>query len=135
MKALSIRAPWWWFILYAGKPLENRTWNCHIRGPIAIHASSWWNESDVIYDFLKMERILRDKDLWSKDFPKAKITEMKALGGYVVGTTEITGCVQESDSPWFFGPNGIVLANSKPIAEPFKFKGKLSFFEVPLEVG
>mgnify|MGYP006363525131 CR=1 FL=1 len=34
MKALSIRAPWWWAILYAGKDIENREWATRFRGPV-----------------------------------------------------------------------------------------------------
>ena len=37
--ALSIRQPWSWAILVAGKRCENRTWNCKYRGPIYIHAA------------------------------------------------------------------------------------------------
>lgn len=138
MKALSIRAPWWWFILYAGKDVENRPWNCHKRGPIAIQASTWWNAYEVQADYINMQ--IQMDELGISPFPVTQKTfaeifaEMKALGGHVVGTTEIIGCVQESLSPWFFGPNGILLANSKPIAEPFPFKGKLSFFDVPFEL-
>lgn len=44
MRCLSVRAPWWWFILYAGKDIENRPWNCHKRGPIGTHP---WSKSRV----------------------------------------------------------------------------------------
>jgi hypothetical protein len=39
MKALSIRQPWAWAILYAGKRIENRTWSTNYRGPLLIHAA------------------------------------------------------------------------------------------------
>lgn len=39
---LSIRQPWAWAILHAGKTIENREWpRCSYRGPIFIHASLW----------------------------------------------------------------------------------------------
>jgi len=141
MKCLSIRAPWWWFIIYAGKDIENRSWNCHQRGPIAIQASKWWNTEDVASDFRIMQQRLKALGTWNvtgwepphDDGTLLHWRDLKDMGGHVVGTTEITGCVQKSESPWFFGPNGIILANSKPIAEPFPFKGKLSFFDVPME--
>ena len=42
MKALSIRQPWAWAILHAGKRVENRDWQgCHYRGPLLIHASKF----------------------------------------------------------------------------------------------
>lgn len=34
MKAISIRAPWWWLILYGDKRLENRPRRTSYRGPI-----------------------------------------------------------------------------------------------------
>jgi ASCH domain len=41
MKALSIRQPWAWAILRAGKRIENREWRAppSYRGPLLIHAS------------------------------------------------------------------------------------------------
>jgi hypothetical protein len=39
MKALSIRQPWAWLILNAGKDIENRDWLTRFRGPFLIHAS------------------------------------------------------------------------------------------------
>lgn len=39
MKALSIRQPWAWAIVNAGKRVENRTWETRYRGPILIHAA------------------------------------------------------------------------------------------------
>ena len=38
MKALSVRAPWWWAILH-GKPVENRDWHTNFRGVVLLHAS------------------------------------------------------------------------------------------------
>jgi hypothetical protein len=40
MKALSLRQPWAWAILHAGKRVENRVWNTHYRGAFLIHASA-----------------------------------------------------------------------------------------------
>jgi hypothetical protein len=37
--ALSIRQPWLWAILRAGKRVENRKWRTDYRGPILLHAS------------------------------------------------------------------------------------------------
>ena len=39
MKALSIRQPWAWAIIHAGKDVENRPWGTRYRGPLLIHAS------------------------------------------------------------------------------------------------
>ena len=39
-RCLSVRQPWAWLILHAGKDVENRTWSHPFRGPVYIHASS-----------------------------------------------------------------------------------------------
>lgn len=39
MRAISIRQPWCWAILHAGKRVENRDWKgCSYRGPVLLHA-------------------------------------------------------------------------------------------------
>lgn len=49
--------------------------------------------------------------------------------GGIVGEVEIVDCVDESESPWFFGKFGFVLRNAKPL--PFRaHKGRLGFFDV-----
>ena len=49
MKAISIQQPWAWAIIHAGMDVENRTWNTHYRGLLAIHApakrKSVWNHA------------------------------------------------------------------------------------------
>ncbi|MHC5748102.1 MAG: ASCH domain-containing protein [Nostoc sp.] len=39
MKAISVRQPWAWAIIYALKNIENRGWPIHYRGDILIHAA------------------------------------------------------------------------------------------------
>lgn len=39
MKALSVKQPWAWAIMRAGKTIENRPRRTHLRETIAIHAS------------------------------------------------------------------------------------------------
>ena len=50
MKTLSLKQPWLWAILHAGKRIENRVWNTKYRGPILLHAAkgcsrSWYEWS------------------------------------------------------------------------------------------
>jgi hypothetical protein len=33
---ISIRSPWWWFILHAGKRIENRAWRTAYRGALGL---------------------------------------------------------------------------------------------------
>jgi hypothetical protein len=39
VNALIIRQPWAWAVVYAGKDVENRTWQTSYRGPLLIHAA------------------------------------------------------------------------------------------------
>lgn len=66
--------------------------------------------------------LLTDADFF---FPTFEMLQAE-LGG-IVGEAEITGCVTESQSPWFVGEYGFVIKNAK--RTPFrKCKGALGFF-------
>ena len=124
MKALSIRQPWAWLILHAGKDIENRSWHTHQRGRILVHAAKGLTRDE--YDDL----------LWQLDQSPlcAVVKRIPAFGalerGGVVGLVEIVDCVERHHSPWFGGPYGFVLRN--PEAIPFHpCRGALGFFEVP----
>jgi len=111
MKALSIRQPWAWLILHAGKDIENRGWPTSFRGRFLIHASKGMTRAEYelaikLPYFSELER------------------------GGIVGEAEIVDCVTDSDSLWFSGIFGFVLRNAKPL--PFRpLRGMLGFFEVP----
>jgi hypothetical protein len=124
MKALSIRAPWWWFILHGGKDIENRDWPTSFRGRVLIHASKWWSRSGAVATIAPHSRN-HGEITWVK---------MRALGGHIVGSVEIVDCVSQSDSPWFQGKYGFVLRNPAVFDVPWAFKGALGFFNVPDEI-
>lgn len=68
MKALSIRQPWAWCIIYAGKDIENRTWATQYRGPVLIHAAKTWNrqsewDAEYIQETFGLDVISRPFDL------------------------------------------------------------------------
>lgn len=127
MKALSIRAPWWWFILHGGKDIENRDWPTKVRGRVLLYCGKWWNEEEVRDDLLDIERIVG-----AGHMPVARHDSwLKPSCGCIVGSVNIVGCVTESKSPWFFGKHGFVLANPVALAKPIPLKGALGFFEVP----
>lgn len=132
MKALSIRAPWFWFIVHGGKDIENRSWRAsnpsiRFRGPVLIHASKWWQTVDVQDDLESAVAMFR-----ASGYPAPQDTltlrELKDLGGHIVGRAEIVDVVAESASPWFVGPLGLVLRNAEPVT-PWACKGQLGFFE------
>lgn len=128
--AISIRAPWWWLILHGGKDIENRDWLTRYRGPVLIHASTWFNAEEVRDDFDFAKRIMAERRVSP---PSVTLRDLKDAGGALVGAAEITDCVQQSDSPWFFGRYGFVLRNARPITR-VPCKGALGFFRPDVEV-
>jgi hypothetical protein len=129
MKALSVRAPWWWFILHAGKDIENRDWFTRFRGTIYIHASKTSVWRDTIDD---IDAALSCCGRHRKEVALALSFEQLEKGrGCLVGTVEVVDCVTRSDSPWFFGKYGFVLANPVAFDRPIPCKGALGFFDVP----
>jgi hypothetical protein len=127
MKAISIRQPWAWMILHAGKDIENRDWLTRYRGTVLIHASKGMTR-DEYADAVETARMAR-RVLGCA--PGLRLEPFHVLDrGGIVGQVDIVDCVQSSTSPWFFGAYGFVLKNAKPL--PFRpFKGALGFFDVP----
>lgn len=123
--AISIRAPWWWFILHGGKDIENRDWPTRFRGPVLIHAGKWFRAEEVRDDFMIARDIATKAGI---TLPSVSLRDLRDGCGTLVGTAEITGCVERSDSPWFFGRYGFVLAHAKPLATHIPCKGALGFF-------
>lgn len=127
MKAISIRAPWWWFILYCGKDIENRDegWKSY-RGPILLHASNTWKKGEVYEHYEHGISLIRGDARLPDD-----LEQLRAFGSHIVGQAEVMDCVTSSTSPWFFGPYGLVLRNVVPFATPIPFKGAQGPFDVP----
>jgi hypothetical protein len=127
VKALSIRQPWAWAIIHAGKDVENRTWSTSYRGPVLIHAAKGMTRGEYEDCLATLHHISR-----THPFP-AGLTlpafEELERGG-IVGKARITHCIGSSPSPWFFDRYGFVLADAQPL--PFTpLKGALGFFDVP----
>lgn len=119
MLALSIRQPWAWLILNAGKDIENRDWQTKFRGEIYIHASKGMTQ----------EEYENGMTLLAIVNPTIEEPTFESLQrGGIVGTVEIVDCVAERDSAWFFGKYGFVLKNAK--GAPFiPCRGMPGFFK------
>lgn len=119
--ALSVRQPWAWAIIHAGKDIENRSWQAinhglKKRGRIAIHASKNMSQ-DEYHDALEFM-----KDI-GVDCPLP--ADMK-YGG-IIGAVDVVDVVQTSESRWWMGPRGLVLRN--PVASPYvPARGALGYF-------
>jgi len=122
--ALSIRQPWVWAILNAGKRIENRPRRFHYRGPICLHASLY-DPREI--DLAGFETVWREAVSDVRERGRQTAFEQLERGG-IIGTAEIVDLVEQSDSPWFFGPYGLVLDNVQAV--PFiQVKGALGLFK------
>lgn len=125
MKVLSIRQPWTYCIMSMGKDIENRTWPMKFRGRVLLHAAQGMTRDE----YEECSAIVDSICPSSAGLP---VFEALQRGG-IVGSIEITGCVTKSDSPWFFGPYGFVLANPQPV--PFiKCRGSLGMWEATSKI-
>lgn len=133
MKALSIRQPWAWLILYAGKDIENRTWSTRFRGPVLIHAgkSPDYAAIDLIGAGLHPVTGQADAAVAGRFMAAYRDNGNVIAAGGIVGRVVIDGCVEQHDSPWFQGPFGFVLRDPEPVVFA-PCSGQLGFFEPDL---
>jgi hypothetical protein len=115
MKVLTVKNPWAWAIIQraelvvnGNKDVENRTRRTNYRGQILIHASK-----------------KPDKKVWAGGYHQSEYKN-----GCILGSVEITDCVQNSTSRWAEKDRWHwILKNPKPLAVPIPAKGKLGRWE------
>lgn len=127
--AISVRQPWAWAIIHAGKDIENRvakavSFMVPLRQRIAVHASKGLTraEADEFRNFyveLEVKRGLKLPQLPS-------YADLKRGG--IIGSVDVVDAVRKSESPWFFGPVGLVLRNALP-CEFVPAVGQLGYFK------
>lgn len=119
--ALSVQQPWAWAITEAGKDIENRSRFAVTKGDmkprrIAIHAS------------LGMTRVdYEDAAEFMATLGVVCPLPDRLTRGAIVGCATVTAIVGEHNSPWFFGPRGLVLADQVAI-DPIPAVGALGYF-------
>jgi hypothetical protein len=108
--ALSIRQPWAWAILYAGKDVENRSVGAmrHMRRVVElerldIHASRGMTRDEYEEAAAFMASI-------GVACPPAR----ELARGGIIGSVAVIEIVGASASPWFFGPRAIRIADPQP---------------------
>lgn len=122
--AISVRQPWAWAIIHAGKNIENRSHDGVFRrhrGALAIHAAQGMTGEEYR---AAAQFIFERAGAWP---PMRSVLHY----GAIVGLVDLVDVVAESDSPWFVGPYGLVLANPRPLAVPVSCKGQLGLWPVP----
>jgi len=146
MKALSIKQPWAWLIC-AGMPLTEKVdlgkgmLTVKLSGKVVIKdienrswsIPSWFKLPQRIYVHAPKKRDEEAmKWLFNKGFAGMMVLALYTVGvptGAIIGEVDIVDCVTASDSPWFVGPYGFVLANPELYDKLMPCKGKLGFFE------
>jgi hypothetical protein len=121
MKALSVRQPWAYAIIYALKNVENRGWPIHYRGDILIHAAKTCTKKEyqVAREFCQSMGVV--------------IPELISLRrGQVIGIVTIVDCkFSQVASGWGMpGQYHWKLENPREVT-PIPYIGRLEIFEVP----
>lgn len=147
MRILTVRQPWAWAIIHAGKDVENRTRNLagDYRGPVAIHVSKQWAEG---WRSSKLERAmyhwaLTHPEVHDESTPNPWWLDQGAIIGVVdladVHTSEERSCArllgihESGEQDWAVGCSEwaeqdrvhLVLANPRPLREPYPYRGAL----------
>jgi hypothetical protein len=140
LRALSVRQPWASLIVAGEKDVENRAWRYppRFRGPLLIHASSWWSfrqvraTMDHLYDCLLVPYIVTDEEL--RALPRG------ALIGQVT-VTDARRLGPNEKSPWaasegigLFFSDPVRFRKPVPFRDPVPCKGALGFFRPPLQL-
>ena len=119
--ALSVRQPWAWAILHAGKDVENRSLGSIRAGRmvcrrIALHAASG------------MRRVEYDWALWRMEQDGVFVPHPDDLPRRaIIGSVEVVEIITESTSPWFGGQAGLRLKDPRP-CDPIPASGALGYF-------
>ena len=124
--AISIRQPWAWAVVHAGKDVENRgphaprQFQAAVGQRVYIHAS----KTMTIAEWLEAKNFMAKLGV---AFPSPS----DLMYGGIVGSAIVTRIVTQHRSPWFRGPFALVLADARP--EPFhRVRGELGLFRVEL---
>lgn len=125
--ALTLKAPWGWAVMHAGKDIENRSHRrfANLRGETAIHHSQRVSRAEYME---ACEFIRRVSGLEAPHYDQAG-------HGCILGTVEVTNFVSYSQSAWYMGEYGLVLRDPQPFEQPIPAKGQQGiWFWTPQEV-
>lgn len=118
MRALTVKQPWAWAIIHAGKSVENRSRPTKYRGELLIHAGLAWDDNGP----------LRRHDGGKWPDPSVFVY------GAIIGKVTVVGCCTNSSSPWAAaGMWHWLLADPVPFAEPIPCRGMLGLWTPPAE--
>lgn len=120
--AISVRQPWAWAIIHAGKDIENRVKRAITMGQmdrhkhLAIHAANGMTRDE----YESAREFMQSLDV---DCPRPDAL----VRGAVIGAARVAGVCNDSESPWFFGPWGLRL-QEQSACDPIPCSGLLGTF-------
>lgn len=135
MRALSIRQPWAWAILHAGKRVENRGWKAAPKFMIGesflIHAAQGMTraEYDDAIGFMEQIGVVRP-GAGSPGLVRPRMEEL--VRGAIVGRARLVAAghgIVTGDRWAVAGAMHLSLGNVEEIAVPVRVRGALGFFE------
>lgn len=116
MKALTVKQPWAWAI-FNGKPIENRTWRLHHRGPLAVHAGLSTDPFAIRW--------------MQANVPDLAPRPLSYDRGYILGVVELVDCHWSRpgccDTPWAETAPGVahlVLEQPRLLLYPIAARGR-----------
>jgi hypothetical protein len=83
---LSIRQPWLWAIMHAGKRLENRSWRTSFRGSLYLHASRQLASASAIAECRKLTAEVGISLPTPREWPRGEILCIADLVDCVAST-------------------------------------------------
>lgn len=157
MKAITVRQPWAWAIIYGQKDVENRTRNIagSYRGPLLIHVSLTVEPVGLDPRIAKAvgERSRAGDKLdrvpmlaGGPSGPEHTLVPWYGSRGGVLGVVDLldvhrpSACLDYDDeidelrpcSRWAStGEHHLVLANPRPFLNPIPYRGRLGLWEFP----
>lgn len=142
MKAITVRQPWAWAIVEAGKLIENRSRGTSYRGPLAIHAGRTWSERGA-----DDPRVVVP---WAtaNDLRLVDVEHVDSAGlavGAIIGVADLVdvhpdaGCCrpwgessyEEAGGRTISTVHHLVLENALPLRGPLDCRGALGLWTVP----
>lgn len=54
--------------------------------------------------------------------------------GSIIGVVNVVACVENSHSPWFVGPHGLVIESPIALQRPVPCKGSLGIWRIPDDI-
>ena len=134
--ALSVKQPWAWLICKGYKDVENRDWPMRktieaqrVELPLRIYVHTGCRfDTWALTDF-RLCSWMSDSLIDEKTDTYLDQLHETWKAGAIIGEVTITGCVDKSESPWFVGKYGFVLADPVLYEHPIPCRGALGFFK------